>query len=306
MDATRKIPAKKRGNRLGFWFFKSLLRSFGLRGAYGLLYGVCLHYLIFDRAAVRGAMAYVVRRFPGSGPVRRLGHVYRLFLSQGRQLIDRYAVLSGAAPFEFDVQGADAVREALTRDGRGLVLLTAHVGNWQIASSTLRNMNRAVHLVMRPEDNEAVSRALRLGGQTDHLKVISPEGELGGVIEIMNALRAGDLVSFMGDRPYDFEAMEVQFLGGACRFPCGAFQIAASARCPMLILLCARTGSRRYRVDFTRILHPVYEKGISKRDQVQRWMQQFADILEAFVTEFPYQCFLFMDVWAEAEKTGSG
>ena len=35
-----ELPARKRGNRLGFWFFKTSLRAFGLRGAYGLLYVV--------------------------------------------------------------------------------------------------------------------------------------------------------------------------------------------------------------------------------------------------------------------------
>ena len=84
-----ELPARKRGNRLGFWFFKTSLRAFGLRGAYGLLYVVCLYYLAFDRPAVRGAMAYIRRRFPGAGAARRLLLVYRLFINQGKNLIDR-------------------------------------------------------------------------------------------------------------------------------------------------------------------------------------------------------------------------
>ncbi len=293
MPAERRLPARKRGNRLGFWFFRMALRGTGLRGAYGLLFPVCLHYLLFDRAAVRSALPYLRRRFPEAGRLRRLAQVYRLFLNQGRQLIDRFALLSGAVPFHFTLQGA---RPTLPAEG-GLVLLTAHVGNWQAALTTLGNLDRPVHLVMRPEDNAAVLRALRLGVNTAHLRVISAESHLGGVVEILNALKHGGIVSFMGDRPFDFETLPVRFLGDEARFPVGPFQIAAAAGCPMQVLLCARTGYRHYRIDTTCRIEPAYRPGTPRRSQLQAWMQQYADSLEAFVRDHPFQCFLFADVW---------
>lgn len=298
----RSRQPRKRGNRLGFWFFKTMLRLFGLRGAYGLLYPVCLYYLLFDKAAVRGALAYIIRRFPDAGRRQRRRLVYQLFLSQGVQLIDRYAAFSGAIKFDFDLRGGDKIEAALQRSDAGMVLLTAHMGNWQIAVTTLRNMGKLVHLVMGSENNEAVQRALRPNTDTEHLRVIASDGHLGGVVPIMNALNNGDIVAFMGDRPFDFEAMEVRFLGDTARFPCGAFQIAAAAGCPIQILLSARLGYRRYLVDCRRILFPAYEKGISKRAQISQWMQQYADILSEFIAEYPMQCFLFTDIWSQPPK----
>ena len=90
IDPARKIAARKRGNRLGFQFFEASLRLFGLRGAYGLLYLVCPYYLLFDRTAVRASLAYIRRRFPRDGALKRLWLVYQLFISQGRSLIDRH------------------------------------------------------------------------------------------------------------------------------------------------------------------------------------------------------------------------
>lgn len=52
--------------------FKASLKIFGLSGTYGLLYFVCLYYLVFDRAAVASSMAYIRRRFRGYGYLRRL------------------------------------------------------------------------------------------------------------------------------------------------------------------------------------------------------------------------------------------
>ncbi len=293
----REPHPRKRGNRLGFWFFKAMLRMGGLRGAYGLLYPVCLYYLFFDRRAVQGALAYLSRRFPGAGRLRLRFLTYRLFRSQGIQLIDRYAASSGAVRFDFVSRGGEQMRRALENSGSGLVLLTAHMGNWQIAMTTLGNIGKQVHLVMGAEHNEAVRRALRPSVGTEHLRVISSEAHLGGVLEIMNALGKGDIVSFMGDRPFGFETMEIRFLGETARFPCGAFQVAAAAGCPIRIMLSARLGYRRYLVDFKHIIFPVYEKKIPKKEQIRRWMQQYADILGDFVGEYPLQCFLFADVW---------
>ena len=85
----KKDVERKRGNRLGFWFFRTAVRIFGLRGTYGLLYFVSLYYLVFDRAAVAASMAYVRRRFPDHGALRQMFDVYLLFVSQGKSLIDR-------------------------------------------------------------------------------------------------------------------------------------------------------------------------------------------------------------------------
>ena len=62
---------KRRGNRLGIWFFKTTMRLAGLRGAYALLYPVCFWYACFDRAAVRSALPYISRRFPKLRATRR-------------------------------------------------------------------------------------------------------------------------------------------------------------------------------------------------------------------------------------------
>src|SRR5512146_2663162 len=129
----KKGVERKRGNRLGIWFFRVSVRGFGLGGAYGLLYFVCLYYLIVDRALIRETMAFVRRRFPGHSPVRRIFDVYLLFVSQGKCLIDRYAVAAGYNDIAIEIKGYDKLRQLLAEQDKGFILLTAHVGNWQLA-----------------------------------------------------------------------------------------------------------------------------------------------------------------------------
>ena len=306
MEQNRKIDVRKRGNALGVWFFKASLAMFGLKAAHGLLYLVCIHYLIFDREAVNGAMAYIKRRFPEKGTIAWCLDVYKLFVSQGKQLIDRYAALSGHVNFDFDLLGMEQIKDAVKESDKGLVLLTSHVGNWQIAMTTLENLGKDVYLVMRPEDNEAMKKTLKISNAGEYIKIISPEDYLGGVVEIMNALKAGNIVSIMGDRAYGFELLEVDFLGDKAWFPYGAFKIAAAAECPILFLLSTRESGKRYKVDLSHSMRPAYKGRKDRRGQLAGWVRQYADILSEYIRKYPYQCFLFHDVWKKEEPTKTG
>ncbi len=293
-----KIFAKTRGNRLGFWFFETFLRLFGLKGAYALLYGVALHYLFFDREAVFGALSYIKRRFPSEKSfIKNRIHVYRLFVSQGKQLIDRFAILSGSNQFDIKLNGYDELAVLLSERNNGFILLTAHLGNWQIALTTLKNMNKPVYLMMRPEDNPAVKESLKIDGQDSFIKIISPDGYLGGVVEAMNVLKNGGILSIMGDRKYNFEGIGVSFLKDEAQFPFGAFSLAAASNVPIVVLLSAKLPGNKYIVDVSNILYPRYNNPKDKKEQLKKYVQEFAGILEKYTLKYPYQCFLFHDVW---------
>ncbi|MEW5804637.1 MAG: lysophospholipid acyltransferase family protein [bacterium] len=307
----RKITAKKRGNAAGFWFFKTFMRLFGLRGAYGLLYVVCLYYLIFDTSAVSASSAYVERRFPGCGFFTKRLHIYRLFVNQGRQLIDLNAILSKEKTFDIKLQGYDHFLSLLqshhpgplpsggqeANPRQGIILLTAHAGNWQLAMTSLGKMERDVYLLMRPEDNQALKNSLPIGEEQERIKFISPEQELGGILKIINVLKEGHIVSIMGDRSYGFKALEVSFLKERAWFPYGAFSIAAAVECPVVVLLSMKTKDKSYVIDVSNVLYPRYESGQNKTRQLQKWVQDYAAILDAYVDRYPYQCFLFHNVW---------
>ena len=292
---------RKRGNRLGFWFFRAAVRAFGLRGAYGLLYFVGLYYLAMDRAAVSASLAYVTRRFPGHGALRRVFDVYLLFVSQGKNLIDRFAVASGYEDIDIRIRGYDQVLDLCKDPAKGFILLTAHVGNWQVAMDALRRFGRTVHLMMRPEDNSAVRDALRIDAAQDRVRFLFTDDALGGVIEAMKAVNRGDIVAIMGDRTYGYGAVEASFLGNGVRFPYGAFSLASAAQCPVVVLLSARLGVNRYVMDVSHIIDAPGGARGRKEAAMKAAVQEFAQALEGYVADHPYQWFVFRDIWKSNE-----
>ena len=259
-----------------------------------------MHYVLFDPPARRGALAYMRRRFPGAAGFSRFAQVYRLFISQGKQLIDPYAAVSGAVKFDLRLEEPETLKR-LCAGEKGFILLVSHMGNWQIAMTALADIGRTVYLLMRPEDNPAVKNNLKIDQKNEHIKIISPEGYLGGAVEVVNALNAGGIVAIMGDRPYSFEALEAPFLVGSAGFPYGAFVFAAATRCPAAALFAAKTAERAYRIRIQRVFEPEFKSGCDKKALLREWLAEYARLLEDFVKEYPFQCFLFHDVWKKGD-----
>ena len=300
MPDEKLIQSRQRGNRLGIWFFKVLMQLSGLRGAYALLYPVCLYYAIFDRSAVCSALPYISRRFPEMSTLRQWWTSYRLFVSQGKNLIDRHALVAGAVGFDTAIEGYEQLK-TFSDEKQGFILLTSHVGNWQTVMHSLEKLDRTVHLLMKPEMNPALKNAVQVDAEESRIKIISPEQDMGGVLEVMQALDKGDIVSIMGDRTYGADSVRVDFMGEKVNFPYSAFHIAASAKCPVVVLLSSKTGVNAYSVNMAEVLWPTLKRGTDRKVQLQEWVQKYADILENYLLAHPLQYFIFHDIWTDAE-----
>jgi len=290
----------RRGGSLGYAIFRVAARLTGLRGAYGLLYFVCIHYLLFDREAVGLASAYVKRRFPKAGRIKRALIMYRLFISLGKQLIDRTACMSGSVEFDVNHVGLDEFLSLIDGADGGLILLVSHVGNWQVAMTRLVDVKRDVYVLMRPEENPGVIESLHINEGYGNVKILAVTPDHSTVIQIMDLLSKGNIVAIMGDRRYGADGCNVKFLGDEARFPYGAFSIAAGVRCPLVLLLSFKEGAYSYAADFTHVFHPRYEKGREKKEQIREWVQAYARALEEKLEKYPLQWFMFRDLWKDA------
>jgi predicted LPLAT superfamily acyltransferase len=144
-----------RGGPRGIWFFLTALRVLGLRVTYALLVPVAA-YFSFMSPDVRSTMDYHRRVFGQVPWWKRRWLVFRHFLSFGQALIDRTAILSGdTRHFSFSFDGESHLREAVA-EGRGLLLLTAHMGNWEAAGQLLSRLDVPINVTGFDNESEGV------------------------------------------------------------------------------------------------------------------------------------------------------
>jgi predicted LPLAT superfamily acyltransferase len=292
---------KKRGNSLGFIIFDIYL-SLGIKHAYALLYFVALHYLIFDRKAVAVATEYINLRFDNPKYLTRLKHIYRLFVNAGKNLIDLRQLERNFDKVHINCD-TRRIRE-LVAEGKGLLLLTAHVGNWQVMMRNLPDLDGKINIVMLPEENPAVKEYLQIdNNKTENYKELPPEKSINiidpskgadAVLEIVQELASGNIISIMGDRvPPSSATLTVDFFGQTATIPEGPYRIAAVTGSPVLFLLTRRDGPCSYTMEVNEIT--IKDKTKNKREKIQLLGEKYAATLEEFLKLSPYD-------WSPAGK----
>jgi Kdo2-lipid IVA lauroyltransferase/acyltransferase len=183
------------------------------------------------------------------------------------------------------VSGTDHVA-ALTG---GLVTVTAHVGNWEMAGRLLATSGRrATHVVASPDEIPELERWVRRDG--DGLRFV-PRAHPGIGVELVAALRRGDAVALQGDRAIGTRGdTTVPFFGRLAPFPLGPFLLARAAGVPVVPAICLLGRSHRYHM---RIAPPMSVERGGEEAALRAWVA----LLEDVVREHPTQWFNFFDVW---------
>lgn len=284
--------------------FYLLIRIGGQRAAYLLLYFVIGWYTLFSRLARQRASHYLQRRFPAARGLTRLGQTYRLLLELGKALVDRAVVgIVGPEAMRTRLDDRDALLK-LRDEGQGLIMMTAHVGCWQAAMATLSFLQRPVNMLMRREDGDIDRHYFEHAGQESPYRIIDPTGYLGGTLEMMGALKQGQIVCVMGDRLLgsDKSGVAVNFLGAAAPLPFSPYKIAAATGAPVVVFFTFKDGRDSYRLQLARVIRVPQLSG-RKAETFLPYAAEFASVLEQFCTQHPYQFFNFFDMWFQQEST---
>jgi predicted LPLAT superfamily acyltransferase len=287
--------------------FYFLIRYGGRGASYALLNCVAVYYTLFRPAIRKKAGYYLARRFKTRNPLARLLHCYRIYVDLGKALIDRATIgIRGVKSIDIVSHDLDKL-QALIREGRGLILLTAHVGCWQIAMAQLHSFNAPVSLLLHREEGDVDLHYFEHNGVSVPFHIIDPLGYMGGVLEMMEVLRKGEVVSIMGDRVFgsDKNTVSVNFLGGKVRFPFSAFKLASATGAPIAVHLSCKRGPDSYKFMLERTIRVPADLG-KKEEALRPYVAQFAEALESYTQRYPYQFFNFFNMWENDTTVNRG
>jgi predicted LPLAT superfamily acyltransferase len=291
---------RTRGGKFGNRFFFALARHRATAALAGFfLFWVALYFLIVTPHARRVSFALARRTGQGASAWRRLLFARRHFRMYATLLFERLLILQGDMHgFRFERHGEDALTHALDR---GAVILTAHLGNWEIMGQMLSRTERPVTFVMYDGVQPELKATLEAMQQGRAFEVLHTDGSPGAAAAMLAALGEKRLVGMMGDRALGGKSAAVPFLGATLRIPLGPFALAAAAHAPVLYAFAFREGSRHYSLHAIRAAEP-HEASPEKRSvALERRAADYARCLEAFVLAYPTQWGNFFPFWENEE-----
>jgi predicted LPLAT superfamily acyltransferase len=286
---------KSKGNKLGYRIFVFVCKTFGVLPAYFLLRFVSFYYFLFSWSSSRHIYHFFRHRI-GFGKVKSFFKIYSNYYIFGQTLLDKIIVMAGIEnKFSYDFDGEENLREMVSK-GKGGILLSAHVGNWEAAGHLLKRLNSRINVVMFDGEHQQIKSYLEgvTGGKNFNVIVI--KNDMSHVYAIGDALGRNELICLHADRFLPGNKTTIKnFLGSPASFPAGPFQLAAGFNVPVSIVFAMKESATHYHFFGSSILKKRDEE--SKTQFSERLSETFKDELEQKVKLYPEQWFNYYNFW---------
>lgn len=287
---------KSKGTPLGYRIFVWVLRNIGVLPAYLLLRFVAFYYLLFSRTSNRLTWRYLRYKI-GYGPVRSIFKLYRNYYLFGQSLIDKIVVMAGIPNrFTYDFDGEENLRE-MVKLGRGGLLLSSHIGNWEIAGHLLKRLETRIHIVMFDGEHQRIKEYLNEVTGRRNVHVIVIRNDLSHIYEISEAFRNNELVCMHADRFLEGnKTLTAEFLGQPARFPMGPFVLAAKFKVPVSFVFALKESNLHYHFFASSIKS---WPDLKNDDMMKQMLGEFVADMEIKVKRYPEQWYNFYNFWQQ-------
>jgi KDO2-lipid IV(A) lauroyltransferase len=195
----------------------------------------------------------------------------------------------------------DEIYQSARRDRKGAIVLTAHMGSFEVGMAALLQHEKRVHVLFRRDLLglfERTRSALRR--QLGVVEQCVDEG-LAVWVRLREALAADEVVLIQGDRVMPGQKGEVlPFLDGHMLFPTGPVKLAMASGAPIIPIFSIRQPDGQIRLFIEPPVH------LSESEGAAGAMDRIRSVLEKYVRQYPDQWLMIHRAWREDRPMGPG
>jgi KDO2-lipid IV(A) lauroyltransferase len=294
------MPRKRLLFRLGH-FYLTLIGFFGhlLPRSFMLWMAVLLGNFYWammgnDRRMVHRNLSQVL---DNPGEVKRV--VRRTFVNYAKYLVD-YTRMDLLRVENFDhltdrFEGKEYIDRAFSQ-GKGGLILTAHLGNWEMGGVFLALMGYPLNVITAPDVEPRLhDYRIRLRHRQS-IKVITLNDTLSSSLAILQALKANELVALLADRDLFGKGIPVKFFGQTVFFPIGPALLARLSEADLIPTFVLKGPRDKY---LCRAEPPVRLQRTENRDEdLAVNTQRIATVMEKLIRSYPDQWYTFYDYFS--------
>lgn len=220
-------------------------------------------------------------------------HATRMYRSLGTGVFELVAVASSRAslvPERMQLASVEAKIEELRGRGRGVVVATAHTGNWDLLACAAAE-RVPLSVVTKRLSVGLLDRIWQATRRRRNVKLV----QAGNAAKpLLRALGNNEVVAMLVDQAPERKRATslVPFLGAAARVDLAPALIAARARAPIAVVFSRRTAAGHHVAELVRVIEPGTESA--------EVMATITRDLSAFVREHPEQWLWMHRRWKDA------
>jgi KDO2-lipid IV(A) lauroyltransferase len=170
----------------------------------------------------------------------------RIFRNFARNLVDygRFDTITNESLDRLlpSAKGLHILEESFAK-GRGVILVTGHIGNWELGALFFARHGFKINVVTIPEGRERIDSIRGAYRQRQDIRTIVVDGSPFSTLEMVAALRRGEIVAMLVDRWEGTDGVPAKFFGADRRFPRGPFVLSRATGAPIIPAFIVRDGS---------------------------------------------------------------
>jgi predicted LPLAT superfamily acyltransferase len=286
-----KWDGKSRGTVLGYKIFVFFIKKAGIKTAYFILYFVASYYFLFLKKSNQAIFYYFNKRL-GYSYFKSKRMVYKSYYTFGQTILDKISISAGMkSKFTYEFDGVEKLIHLL-EEKKGGVLISAHIGNFEIAEHFFSeiDVNFQINLVTTDLEHSTIKNYLEKISKKSTIKIIIIRDDLSHIFEINAALARNELVCFTGDRYFEgVKSLKEKLLNQEANFPAGPFLIASRLKVPVVFVYVMKEPNLHYHL-YTR------EANVSHRDE-KGLLKAYTESVESMLKKYPLQWFNYFDFW---------
>ena len=287
---------KSKGTVLGYKIFVFLIQKAGVKSAYVLLYFVASYYFLFLKKSNRAISYYFKERLKYSN-FKSKKMVFKSYYTFGQTIIDKISISAGMRnKFTYEFDGIEILKNLLA-EKKGGVLISAHIGNFEIAEHFLGDIDIdfQINLVTTDLEHSAIKNYLESVTQKPTVKFIIIREDLSHIFEINAALANNELVCFTGDRYFEgTKSLSEKILGEEAHFPAGPFLIASRLKVPVVFVYVMKEPNLHY--------HLYAREAVVKHRDEKALLRSYIESVESMLQKYPLQWFNYFDFWNQLKS----
>lgn len=190
------------------------------------------------------------------------------------------------------VENMHYLKDALAEE-HGVVLLTAHIGNWEWLGATLAMADLPVTTVIKRQPNDQHTQILN-----EYREMVGIEVFARGTTELVGAAKAlkkGKILAFLADQDAGPNGVFVKFLGKMAATPLGPGVFAKRFKSPVVPVFIVRNPDGGHKVLVNKPLY--YQDTGNETDDLYLITEQMTRVIEATIREYPANWLWFQKRW---------
>ncbi len=184
------------------------------------------------------------------------------------------------------IEGEAFLQSALSA-GKGVILVTGHIGNWEIMGAELVRLGYPLHVLARPLRNPHMQRWISRQRASYGLETID-QGGPGAARQIRSVLKSGRILACLIDQDINkARGVFVKFFNRSAYTPFGAVKLALCRGLPMVPAFIVRLPSGQHHIRINPPLWP--SRSSSLKGDIATYTASLTSQMEAVIREAPEQ-----------------